>query len=153
MVVFSDPLLDFQKIIKDKWNTTSGGVKPTIEIAQDVRYIPVNLGQDWIVLNSLDEPDDFFGIGARDFRRDISINVIVRTNLSRVRVRQMANECRRIFRDYLNWKIYDSTGLIWQYEYINVKLSKVVDNSDMLKKMWWYTFDISTFRVEPHDST
>lgn len=147
MVVYGDPLIDWLNIIKDKYSTTTGGVKPKIELGQNLRYIPVNTGADYIYIINLTEGDDFFGIGGVDYRRNVTFTVVIRTATSRVRARQMVEECRKVIRTKANWYIYDDMDE-YMYQYLDAKMSNTVDNSDGQRKVWHFQVDVNTFRIE-----
>lgn len=134
-----DPLQDFRDILYNNWNISTGGTKPTIEKEMDFRALPIN--QEFVLVNSLSEGDQFNGIGAVDYIRDVGVNVQVYTNLGRDRLRQMTEECRRMIRKKANWK---PNG----HMYDRVLMSVTTDLSDERRKDWRISFDVSAIILE-----
>lgn len=89
------------------------------------------------MLGVVNEADNFMGIGASDYRRDIMISVVVKTAKSRERARELVEECRRIFRTKSYWG-----------NYVNVLISRLIDLSDRERKIYTMIFDVRLARYE-----
>lgn len=134
-----DPITDFMNIIDTKWNVPTGGTKPTIALTQDYRTLSYKT--EYIVLESLSEGDAFNGIGAKDYKRDVSINLHAWSTTDRARARQIVEEVRRILRNRDNWTYGGNT-------YDNVQMSVTRDLTDDVRKVWHFSWDLTAWHFE-----
>jgi len=134
-----DFVADVEKMIFDGWSTGTGGVKPTIDKEQDFRYIPINT--EYVLVNSLAQGDNFLGIGAVDYLRDVGVSVMVHTSQGRTRMIQMLEECRRIIRTKSKWTVNGN-------KYDMVQMSVDTDLSDRKRKDWSISFDVTAILIE-----
>jgi hypothetical protein len=131
----ADPVADFICMLKDDWSG-HGGVMPTIDNVMNYRSVDIS-NNEYILLGEIDEHDSFSGLGAKDYRRDVVLSLILKTDVSDYRARQMLEECRRIFRTREYWGSYQ-----------NVSLGRNINLSDRERKVFSYTFTMTAFRME-----
>jgi hypothetical protein len=80
--------------------------EPDVKILRiwEVRDIDL-LSGDFALIRSQDVEDEFLGIGAREYRRNVFVQFQLRTAESRERLIQLAEKVRRYFRNSQNWRI------------------------------------------------
>jgi len=130
-----DPRADFKSMIEDNWDTDTGGDIPTIADIRDYRGIDVT-NEDYIFIRGAPMADQFFGIGASEFRRNVNVTILIKS-ASKDRAKEMRDEVVRIMRTKSYWGDYE-----------NVLVTSISGMSDRERKIYSYILTISAFVIE-----
>lgn len=136
----TNPEWDFQYVIQNAWSLDN---PPTI--AAEYLYRAIDKAIESVLIKCIEENDEFLGIGASDYKRNITMVITVRTPNDRNRKAQMCAELRRILRTYRYWCGQSGTG------YNQIQIISFQDNVDKLRNMSEVIFTISCWRAEKLD--
>ena len=129
-----DPAEELKTLLNTKWNTEIE--KP--EIIRTIEHRSYNvIDKDVIMIGQTMETDEPFGIGGRDYKRNIIMLITVKTTKSYERMQEMAEEVRRILRTPENWSPF--------HFFI---MTNKVDLSQREAKIYSSTFDVLAYRFE-----
>jgi hypothetical protein len=128
---------DFIAMIRDAWDSTYAGTIPTIGNTMDYRSIDL-ANNEYVLIEEVGLRDNAYGLGGRDYRKDIQVAIIIKTGVSYARACQLLEGCKRIFRNKDNW----GAG------YQNIIVSRAVNLSDRERKIFSYGITVNCLRVE-----
>lgn len=130
-----DVLKELYDIINSAWDENVCE-KPLIIYGKDVRLIDVQRN-DYLIILSADEDEEFFGIGGREIRRTVRWSLISRSSKSWERGREIIEYARSLLRDIRNWGS-------WQY----IMVSSVEDLTESEKKIYSFAVSVGGYRIE-----
>ena len=96
---------------------------------------------DFIIIESATERDEFFGLGAMEFVRYVTIRMSVMTAESRHRVRELSEKVRDVLRRKENWVVGDRIML-------NLRISREIDRSDIERGIYSQQIEVEWFEIE-----
>jgi len=130
-----DPVDDVITMLDENWSSSI--TKPNIIKAYDIRAVDLRRG-DYVIVGQVSESDEYFGI-PMEFRRVAMVSIMVKTKTSRSRMRELAEEVRRILRDKDVWR---------ENGYYLVRLTRAVDMTDRERKVYTIVFDAVLQKLE-----
>ncbi|MEM1800933.1 MAG: hypothetical protein QXF58_04250 [Desulfurococcaceae archaeon] len=98
-----DPTDDMLTLLKGAFEGEEGR---TVFIGREWELKNLDLNQmDYILIRDAYEEDEYLGIGGMEFVRNITVELIIKTNLGRERVRELGEKLRRYLRGKENWMV------------------------------------------------
>ncbi|MGQ9642013.1 MAG: hypothetical protein ACUVUF_07825 [Candidatus Bathycorpusculaceae bacterium] len=129
-----DILDDVKAMLDTNW---SAAVEEA-EIIRAIDYRSIDLmNHDYVILDVIEISDSFLGMGAKEYRKDFVVNVVIKTGKSRSRAWEMLEECRRIFRTKDYWG-----------DYLFFLMSRAVDLSERERKIFSFAFTVTCSKIE-----
>jgi hypothetical protein len=140
----SNPEWDFIYVLQNAWSL--GGTAPLIDAEYNYRSVDVAHNES-ILVKHISESETFLGLGAQDYKRDITMVVTIRTSGDRNRKSALYAEVKRIFRNQPYWSGASGTG------YNNLLVVGTTDRVSELRKMSELILTVTCWRAERLNDT
>lgn len=135
----SNPEYDFYYILSNAWSLDDP--KPLIDAEYNYRSTDVAHNES-ILIKLISENESFLGLGALEYKRDLTLIVTIRTGGDRNRKSALYAEVKRIFRTIGYWSGGGGTG------YNNLLVVNTVDRVGEMRKMSELILTVTCWRAE-----
>jgi len=121
-------------VLNNNWSASVD--KPLIGIVTDYRWLDV-ANKEYVLIGNVIQDYSFLGLGAKDYRNDVQISLLIKTGKSRERGIEILEEVLRILKTKEYWS-----------PFINVLVGNISDISSAERKIYSFTIIVRATVLE-----